>query len=250
MPVMHRGSSAPTPTPTGPPSLEDLLRDAAAFAETEEVPEGLAFRALSRQIAAQDARKRRLPAPAGQRSRVVLWLGGLSAGTLAGASAAVLLMAHVNGNSFRIPPTALPVPVSAASTHEPEKEAETSPTTPIRHPEIAVAENQKAPVKLAAAKTADCVPTRSIAREKRSLLDTRIDDKPCTPRRPAPRESAEPSAAQWKTETVDETAYQLVTTAYVADSESGSDKKLTPVQMQICLEPTESVTETGVSGLK
>ena len=264
MPVMHRNSSAPTPAPMGPQSLEDLLRDAATFAETENAPEGLAFRALSRQIAAQNARERCLPGAAGRKSRVVLWLGGLSAGTLAGASAAALLIAHLNGNSFRIPPETLPAPIAAASADA----SQASGAMPVRRPERAIAGTEKSPVKLAAARTADFVPRRPIAGagerarpkqitkwERNPPAGPQAVHRPHETRRPKNPDTTEPAAAQWKTETVDETVYQLVTTAYVADTESGSDsvsgdEKLMPVQMQICFEPTAPVTDPGASGLK
>ena len=237
MPVMHRDSSAPTPAPapTGPQSLEHLLRDSATFTETENAPEGLAYRALSRQIAAQDARERRLPTSAGRKSRVALWLGGLSAGTIAGASAAVLLMAHVSGNGFPVTPEALPTPILTASANE----SGSLRTTPVNRPKSAVAETEKSALKSAVARTADFVPVHPIAgtgerarpeqtaKGRRGTAGPQAAHRPRETRRPESPDTTEPATAQWKTETINETAYQLDTTAYVAEAEIGSDSNST-----------------------
>jgi hypothetical protein len=251
--------------------VEDILRDAACFAAHDEVPTGLAHRALAREIALQTRQEFRPSRPDRKRT-MAIWLGGLSAGTVAGASAAVLVLAHLNGNAFQIAPevvlseptvpetpgalsgyAALPPAVREQPLPRPRKTAVkpaavtsiamTSMQMPSAKyrasaPQIAEPKVQPRPIRVARVKEQQPIKTARLPR--------------VTPRISSPSgERAAGASSHWKTETFEETEYQLVTTAYVPSPGSGSYPirndhiQLTPVRMRTGPEPTGTDSLAG-----
>jgi hypothetical protein len=257
MSVVRREKPASPPRPSHLASVEDLLRDAACFASQEEVPAGLAHRALARQIAQQSNAEQPLSERPNRKRGIALWLGGLSAGTLTGASAAVLILAHLNGNILPVTPesTALSTPTILESQF-----------TPLPLTNALLVEHDQPevkPRKLALETAATKLPTaqfkpvsagRIAHRETPSVRPSRVKQpsENRTPRTflaahtvtPPEKSDAQPKTA-WKTEPFEETEYQLVTTAYVTPPQTiGNSEEpsgaLTPVQMRIGLEPKET----------
>ncbi|MBC8101171.1 MAG: hypothetical protein H7Z41_01105 [Cytophagales bacterium] len=263
--------SHPVTGPRSESSLEDLLRDAAAFEADADVSEGLAHRALVRQITAQQERGRRSSKSA-RRPRGTVWLGGLSAGTLIGGAVAALALLLVQGGPDAPTPKTVQTRMLQGATRvapapeDPVAIVATSETEVARlpmgeSPRPVVLQNQSRravrtlvqprQIRFASSRRSESV-RRGWSPAKPPILLNSV--------KPARAASAadEPLVAQWRTETVDETEYQLVTTAYVATPQSGDDKTsgtgggndvvITPVQIRIDLEPTNvAMTDSNPS---
>lgn len=246
MPVARRENPAHASHSARNVVLEDILRDAACFARDEEVPTGLAHRALVHQIAAQD-RNNRLPARVQNKGRsVALWLGGLSASTTAGALAAFLILVRFSAGVSTVSETpALKSLVPEQSVVRVAKNGVASPAfhAPVPYTRESSPTLASPPLPKRRTRIREISPRR-IARSAPTVRNTA----------PAAEKSSASAVAPWQTEMVEETAYQLVTTAYVESPEShksGSDHDtLTPVQMRIGLEPTETAMLPGSSELR
>ncbi len=265
MSVIHREHPADSPQPVRSAVLEDILRDAACFASEDEAPQGLAYRALARQIATQNADGNLLPVRASRKRSVVLWFGGLSAGTLTGAAAAILAIAHLNGSAFQITPetAALPMPnVQLNGTKSPVSDAGRTSLKNIPSP---LQRTVVAAVPTTSRQTVPAPERRLAEREISSRTIGGFRRKETAPLA-APRSrsiashtsstataSADSAVARWKTEPFEETEYQLVTAAYAPEPASGgyaggSDHlPLTPLKMQASYDPSESEPMAGPS---
>ncbi len=264
MSVIHREPPIDLPHPIRSAALEDILRDAACLATEDEAPQGLAYRALARQIAAQEARKNQPSGRAKRKPIVGLWFRGLSAGTLTGAAAAILAIAYLNGNAFRISPEAALLPTL------PSQEIGTKPVTvdeipsrteglpgPQRPIAIAAASlvtagKESAPeIRLPAHLSSEReTPSRSAGwnrpREQNLLPMPRPRSSVASNTSSPARANAAPPVAQWKTEPFEQTEVQLVTAAYTPEPASGgyasgSDHiQLTPLKMRASFEHSET----------
>jgi hypothetical protein len=267
MPVVRRDDPAASPDPAGGASLVDILRDAACFAAHDEVPAGLVHRALAREIAKQSRRERGSSDRRNPRRNFAIWLGGLSAGTVAGASAAVLVLAHLNSGGLQVTPATTVVseapeisaPISLASPDDGEV-----PPAVREHPLPRPRMVSVTPVAMASVKLPRVKPqftAKSHAEPRKTLKPLRVarGNRPSlnqTTRshggiRHASAPSREPDAppvTHWKTEPFEETEYQLVTTAYVPSPGSGSYPvrsdhiQLTPVRMRASFETAGTET--------
>lgn len=255
MSVIHRESFADSSHPNRSAVLEDILRDAAYCASEEEVPTGLAYRALARRIAAQAGKKSLPSAHANRKQGVVLWFGGLSAGTLVGASAAILIMAQLNGKDFRASreTASLPAPEARLARAQaertnaalPEEEAQSRPpllTVAASTPHL-VDREAFGEVRSSAPRVPERREMRYSPRGNRpsTLAPFRTARSPRAAHRrtyPPVGERTAPPVARWKTETFEETEYQLVTVAYTPTPASGGYQtgndhiQLTPIRMR------------------
>jgi hypothetical protein len=263
MPVVRRDDPAASPNPASKASLEDILRDAACFAAHDEVPTGLAHRALAREIAKQSGQERRSLDRRNPRRTFAIWLGGLSAGTVAGASAAVLILAHLNSSGFQLTPTPT-VDSEAAETSASISLASSSsveiPTAVREHPLPPPRMMTVTPAAMASVKLPEVKPRFAakahaepkvrlplkpmrVARGKDTLSTrTALSPKEMRHASSSSKEADAPPVTHWKTEPFEETEYQLVTTAYVPSPGSGSYPvrndhiQLTPVRMRASFE--------------
>ncbi|MES2462488.1 MAG: hypothetical protein V4671_18045 [Armatimonadota bacterium] len=267
MPLTRRENPLPASRQPHSPSLEDVLRDAACFANDEAAPNGLAYRALAQEIAAQN--RRGLPQveqhPVKKR-RAALWLGGLSAGTLAGASAALIIVTHLNGSLLSLAPEAaiinesaptesaptvsrvvgLPPVAEATPVSRPQKTTVASASmTAIKRPIVVPRQSSHRlqPITFAEPKEIRTAARTSRPRSRAALRlshSTPVARHTATPA----RESVATPVARWKTEPFEDTEYQLVTTAYAPSPGSGNYPsrpdhfQLTPVRMRGSSEPT------------
>jgi hypothetical protein len=265
--------------------VEAALRDAVAFAESADVPEGIAHRALAAAIARQDVRSHRPERLAANRG----WLAGLSLGTVAGAAAtaAVMLVLHPMHSVVSI--AAAPATVSGGrDAHLAVADAGPRVDTGLT----------AAPASLEYAAPWDAAPARSgrvhsvsepagvadalrgwtrhalSRRHSSGALPARVRHYPLadgavflvrtapTPIRVAyrhgpattPRRDAEPPPAtaeirptlvRCEAETVDRTDYQLLATGYVATPIDSGEQLATPVRLRAELEPSVATDGNG-----